>query len=105
MIQGLESRLAELAARGETTTYGALARDLAVPGPGSIATLTFALEVLMAMDATAGRALRAALVAGRLTGGMPAEGFFAKAAALGFDASDRAGFVAAQRAALFEHKV
>ena len=98
----LIARLADLAARGETVSYGALARDLAIPGPGSIARLTMALETLMEADAAAGRPLRAVLCEARLSGGMPAEGFFAKAEALGFDVANRAGFVAATRAALFK---
>ena len=101
MIGALQVRLAQLAALGQTITYGALARDLAIPGPGSIAQLTALLEALMTEDAAAGRPLRASLCAGRLAGGMPAQGFFDKAAALGvFDGNDPAGFVQRQRAAL-----
>ena len=100
MIAGLEARLGHLAAQHQTTTYGALARDLGLTGPASIARLTTALEALMEADAALGRPLRAALVSARLTPGLPAPGFFAKAAALGFDTSDPAAFVAAQRKAL-----
>lgn len=98
----LEARLAELAALGQTITYGTLARDLDIPGPGAIAKLTAALESLMESDATTGRPLRAALCEGRLAGGLPAQGFFDKAAALGrYDGSDPALWVAAERARLF----
>ncbi len=100
---------AELAARAvarQTISYGALARKLAIPGPGSIATLTAALEELMAEDAAAGRPLRAALCCGRLGDGQPALGFFITAARLGGysgppDGAEAAAFVAAERAALF----
>ncbi len=93
----LEGRLAELAATGRTTTYGALVRDLDL----RIGDLTAALEDLMEADAAANRPLRAALCEGRLAGGLPARGFFVKAASLGFDTSAPSSFVANQRAALF----
>ena len=102
MIDPLQVRLAQLAALGQTITYGALARDLTIPSPGAIAKLTAQLEALMDQDAAANRPLRAALCAGRLAGGMPAQGFFAKAAALGvFDGNDPAEFVQRQRATLY----
>ncbi len=94
----LATRLADLAGRGQTITYGALARDLG----WRIAELTAALEALMEEDAHAGRPLRAALFEGRLAGGLPAPGFFLKAAELGFDTSDPAAFAAAARARLFK---
>ncbi|EEW24344.1 hypothetical protein [Rhodobacter ferrooxidans] len=101
MIAGLAARLEGLAAAGQTITYGALARELAVPGPGAIARLTTALEALMAEDAAQGRPFRAAVCCGRLGGGLPAPGFFDAARRLGRDpAPDLAGFVAAERAAL-----
>lgn len=83
MKNRLEARLAELAAQRQTISYGALAKELAIPGPGAIAQLTAMLEALMQEDATQGRPLRAALVVGRLNGDMPAAGFFLKAAELG----------------------
>ncbi len=92
----LEARLAALAAAGETASYGALARDLGL----RMADLTAALERLMEEDAARGQPLRAAVVAARLGNGLPARGFFDKAAALGFDISDPAAFVATQRQAL-----
>lgn len=96
-MSDLETRLADLASRGQTTLYGALARDLG----WRIAELTSALEALMEDDARAGRPLRAALCEGRLSGGLPAQGFFLKAADLGFDVSDPAAFTALQRGGLF----
>ena len=100
MIQHLESHLAHLAATNQTTHYGALARDLGLSGPATIARLTMALEVLMEQDAAAGHPLRAALVTAR-NSALPAPGFFQKAAALGFDITDPAAFIAAQRTALY----
>lgn len=89
----LELRLAALAAAGETVSYGALARELGL----RIAELTVALEALMDADAMAGAPLRAATCAARLGDGLPARGFFDKAAALGYDVSDPAAFVADHR--------
>lgn len=90
----LEVRLAALAAAGETVHYGALARDLGLP----MAALTAALEQLMEADTATGRPLRAALLHQRLSPDrLPAPGFFQKAAALGHDLADPAGFVADQR--------
>ncbi|QYK40284.1 MAG: hypothetical protein KF887_12700 [Paracoccaceae bacterium] len=66
-----------------------------------MAVLTAALETLMREDAAAGRPLRAALMAGRLSGGLPARGFFDAAAALGRDTSDPAALAARERGALF----
>ena len=93
----LEGRLAALAGAGETAGYGALARDLGL----RMGELTAALEALMEADAKAGNPLRAALCAAKLNHGLPARGFFEKAAELGFDTADQAGFVDAQRQALF----
>ena len=88
----LESRLAALAAAGETATYGALARELGM----RMAELTAALEALMEEDAALGRPFRAVLVHAR-GGSLPARGFFDKAAELGYDTSDAAAFVALHR--------
>lgn len=96
MSDRLLARLAALGAAGQTITYGALARDLGM----QMGALTEALEVLMDQDAASGQPLRAALCEGRLSGGLPAQGFFLKATSLGFDVSDPAGFVAGHRAAL-----
>ena len=96
-MSDLVARLAALASRNETITYGALAREMG----WRMGDLTAALEALMEADAAAGLPLRAALCEGRLAGGLPARGFFLKANALGFDVSDPAGFVARQRQGLF----
>ena len=98
---GISSRLVDLlnglAAQGATSTYGTLARDLGC----RMGDLTAALESLMEADAAAARPLRAALCDARLTPGLPAPGFFAKAAELGFDVSDPARLTAQHRSALF----
>lgn len=99
MIPGLPARLAELAAENQTTTYGQLARDLDLTGPATIARLTDALELLMEQDAAQNLPLRAALLSARGSP-LPAPGFFAKAAALGFPIPDPATFVADQRQSL-----
>ena len=102
MIVALTARLADLAALNQTTTYGALARDLGLTGPATIARATQALEILMEHDTAARLPLRAALVNAR-NADLPAPGFFAKAAALGIVITDPARFVASQRSALFVH--
>ncbi|MCX7289144.1 MAG: hypothetical protein NTW20_16775 [Rhodobacterales bacterium] len=90
----LESRLAALAAAGETTTYGQLAKDLGV----RMSELTARLEALMETDAAAGNPLRAALLRQRLSPeGLPAPGFFQKAAELGLVVQNPATFTADQR--------
>ncbi len=93
----LESRLAKLAALGQTIAYGALAEDLGL----RMRDLTAALEDLMVADALAGQPQRAALCEGRLLAGQPAEGFFLKLAELGLMVPDRQAFVRDTRAALF----
>ena len=92
----LETRLAALAAAGQTTSYGALARDLGL----RMADLTQALEALMEEDAAQGRPFRAALCAARLGHGLPARGFFDKAVALGHRIDDPDTFILTQRTAL-----
>ena len=98
MADPLAARLAVLAAEGRIETYGAMAAALGL----RMRDLTAALEATMAADAAAGRPLRAALLAARLSAvGLPASGFFAAARELGLAPDDPAAFVAAQRAALY----
>ncbi len=98
----LETRLAALAAAGETVTYGGLARELGL----RVAELSAALEALMDEDAAAGRPFRAALCAQRHSPqGLPAPGFFLKAAELGVDIGDPATFAAEQRRLLTLHRL
>ncbi|WP_205909957.1 hypothetical protein [Tabrizicola caldifontis] len=93
----LEARLAALAAAGQTITYGKLARDLGL----RMEELTNALERLMEEDAAAGRPFRAAVLRQRLSpDGLPAPGFFLKAATLGRPAQDPLAFTRAERHAL-----
>lgn len=106
MIDRLAARLDDLAAQGATMSYGELARDLSIAGPGTIASLTEALETLMEQDARASRPLRAALCRSRLSD-LPAQGFFDHAARLGCYAGGPAGenareYVVKTRTALFE---
>jgi hypothetical protein len=99
-VEKLKARLENLAALGQTITYGDLARELALPTP-AIQTLTIMLENLMEQDAAADRPFLAAVLEGRLGDGMPSLGFFEKAAELDANmTSDPAAFVADQRAAL-----
>ncbi len=83
-------------------SYGALARDLDVKGPGAIAKVTSALEALMQVDMAAGQPFIAALCEGKLSGGLPAPGFFQIAAKLGryrgpATGAEAAAFVMEQR--------
>ena len=93
-MKRLEDALAALSAAGETTTYGDLARHLGM----RMADLTARLEALMEHDAAAGRPFRAALLRQRLSPeGLPAPGFFLKAAELGHPTDDPAAFTTDQR--------
>ena len=97
----LEARLHRLAMDRETMTYGALARAL----DRRMGALTAELEQLMEHDAATGQPFRAALCEGRLSGGLPATGFFVKAAELGRQTDDPADFVARERAALHQFAI
>lgn len=96
-IKDLESAISDLIIAGKTDTYGAVLRGLDC----RMGELTTALETLMEQDAAAGVPLRAALCEGKLSQGLPAQGFFLKCAALGIDVGDPVAFVADQRARLF----
>ena len=90
-------------------SYGSLARDLNVTGPGAIARVTTALEGLMREDAAAARPFLAAMCEGKLSGGLPALGFFQLASALGryggpATGLEAAAFVKAQRDALVQDR-
>lgn len=92
----LEDRLAALALAGQTISYGALARDLGL----RIGALTAQLEALMAEDAEAGRPYLAITCEAKLNNGLPAEGFFQCAEALGKPVGRDPASVAAHRAVL-----
>lgn len=96
--ESLEARLADLAAQGKTTTYGALAQSMG----WRVAVLTAALERLMEEDAAAHRPFRAVVLEAKLTPGLPAPGFFQKAAALGREINDPSTFTVAERKALMQ---
>ena len=64
-------------------TYGQLARTMGLVSPGSIATVTHALEVTMFQDARSGAPFIASLVVGKVSGSVPGRGFFEKARSLG----------------------
>lgn len=94
MKSALETRLAALAAAGETLSYGDLARELGL----RMADLTARLEALMEDDAARGQPFRAAVLHQRLSAErLPAPGFFQKAAALGCDISNPIRFTQDQR--------
>jgi hypothetical protein len=101
-LSGLAEALAGLASRQELIAYGALARAIGLESPGSIKLLTDALEALMVEDAVTSQPFRAALCRSK-TSDLPARGFFDAAVSLGrFDGGNAAGFVSAERAALFK---
>lgn len=75
--------LDDRAGAGTTITYADLARVAGVPPPHTVHKTAEALEALMAEDAAAGRPLAAAVVISRARDGLPAPGFFQKAAELG----------------------
>jgi hypothetical protein len=90
---------AYLTARPAPITYAALAAAMGLTEAGRIGTLTTALERLMDVDAAPGRPFLAVWVVSRTTG-LPARGFFQKAAALGRYAGPEDGdavWVAAER--------
>ncbi|MCW4152792.1 hypothetical protein OM427_25075 [Halomonas sp. 18H] len=64
-------------------TYRQLAEALGLTPPRTIQRVTTALEQLMAEDVAAGRPMLAALVVSQRGEGLPAEGFFERAAELG----------------------
>lgn len=90
----LDARLAALAAAGQTISYGQLARELGL----RMSDLTAQLESLMEEDAAQGHPFRAAVLVQRLSPqGLPAPGFFLKAAELGQRIDDPADFTARER--------
>ena len=101
MMHALTLRLAQLAAGGQTITYGQLARELEMTGPSTIARLTAALEATMEEDTAKTHPFRAVVLSGRLAKDLPAQGFFDKAAELGrYQGQDAAEYVTEERAAL-----
>lgn len=95
LLPRLATHLAELAAMGQTQTYGSMAKLLDC----RIGALTALLESMMEDDTAAHRPLRAALLTARGST-LPAPGFFARAADLGHAIPDPAAFVLCHRKAL-----
>ena len=83
IAEQLRTCLQNMAAAGQTITYGGLARLLELSPPNTIHQITVALERLMGEDAEAGRPFIAALVISKARGGLPAMGFFDCARRLG----------------------
>lgn len=83
LLERLDSALRAHAARGETTTYLALAEALAVPLPHHLRKVMVALEQLATRDHEAKRPVLAALVVSRARAPIPAPGFFAHLIAIG----------------------
>ncbi len=71
----------------ETITYLEAADAIAVAAPQRIHQVTQLLEALIEHDHSLGQPIRAALVVSRTKGGLPGEGFFLKARALGLMSS------------------
>lgn len=83
-------------------TYLQAADAIGVPPPHRIHKLARLVEILLKRDIDAKRAPLAALVVSRARSGLPAPGFFDRAARLGiFDGEDAAGFHAELLESLF----
>jgi len=93
LIAALSRILEQTRLQYSTLTYVQAADAVPVPAPYRIHTLTMLLEALMDRDAADQKPLRAALVISRRRNGLPADGFFIKAEALGlFDGTDPGQF-------------
>jgi len=94
----------EQARRERTTiTYLQAADAVGIEPPKRIHKLARLVEILLKQDLDAGRTPLAALVVSRVRGGLPAPGFFDRAARLGiFDGSDPAGFHSELLCSLFD---
>ena len=91
IAEQLRTCLQNMAAAGQTITYGGLARLLELSPPNTIHQITVALERLMEEDAQVGRPFIAALVLSKARGGLPAVGYFDCARRLGRFAGDPDG--------------
>ncbi len=86
-----------------TVTYLQAADAVGVEAPQRIHKLSRLVEILLKQDVDAGNTPLAALVVSRVRGGLPAPGFFDRAARLGvFDGHDPARFHSQLLASLFD---
>ena len=83
LAAGVRTFLQALPPDSASATYAQLADALDVSPPHRVGQVARALERTMAEDAAAGRPFLAALVVRRAPGGLPARGFYDRAAALG----------------------
>lgn len=101
-LRHLRSVLERACRERRTLTYLQAADAVDVPPPHRIHKLARLVEILLKQDVDAGRAPLAALVVSRTRSGLPAPGFFERAARLGiFDGEDPAGFHAQMLESLF----
>lgn len=91
LIPRLRTLLAAQAREGAPISYRQAADRLGLVPPGVIGRIGAALEALMVEDAAQGRPLLAAVCISRSGSGLPARGFFDKAAGLGLFTGDPAG--------------
>lgn len=92
-LRSLAALLDRARVQQRTMTYLEVADALAMPGPRRIHKTARLVELLLKLDADAGRPIRAALVTSRSRPGRPAEGFFDRARRLGlYDGSDPEAF-------------
>ena len=83
LAAGVRAFLEALPPDSPSVAYAQLADALDVSPPHRVGQVARALEITMGEDAAAGRPFLAALVVGRARGGLPARGFYDRAAALG----------------------
>ena len=83
LAAGVRAFLEALPPDSPSVGYAQLADALDVSPPHRVGQVARALEITMGEDAAAGRPFLAALVVGRARGGLPARGFYDRAAALG----------------------
>jgi hypothetical protein len=107
LAERLRAHLAGLPPEAVPVTYAEVAAALGLQPPRTIHRVTVALERLMEEDAAAGRPFLAALVIGRARAGLPAPGYFERAAALGrgpaADETERAAHGREVAAAIAHH--
>ncbi|HKL51937.1 MAG TPA: hypothetical protein VJ908_12290 [Wenzhouxiangellaceae bacterium] len=98
----LRAVLEQARRENRTVTYLQAADATGIEPPQRIHQLARLVEILLKQDVAAGRVPLAALVVSRVRGGLPAPGFFDRAARLGiFDGADPARFHSELLASLF----